>query len=259
MGKGFVVRGGSVLGRDHALLGRNNQDAFALWSKEEACIAVVTDGCGSGRFSEIGAGVGARMMVEALRLALPRFGDEAPGPILESVRREVLGHLARLADAWGGSREETVAHCLLFTILGAVVHPQASLVFGLGDGAFVVDGVATVVECEDNAPPYLSYGLLGDGPPFALHVERPTRDLNSLVVATDGLSELIRRGSIGSFLEEDGVLRHPEGLTRRLRVLGRGRQSIDWASRQVVRTCGLFRDDATLAIVRRETALSEDW
>ena len=58
------IAAGRVLGREHARRGESCQDAFAIRQEGERLVAVVTDGCGSARRSEVGAGLGAVLVVE---------------------------------------------------------------------------------------------------------------------------------------------------------------------------------------------------
>ena len=255
----FEGAGASVTGRDHVLLGRNNQDAVASWRDSIGIVAVVADGCGSGRSSEIGAGLGARLVMEALRSALPSFDRQPTEAVLADVRRFVLCHLRRLATGLGGAESGAVAESLLFTVLSVAVTAETSVIFGLGDGVFSVNGRTTVLTSDDNAPAYLSHSLreraegkeLEGRFPFTIHAELPTREVETLVVATDGLSESIETEAIRTLLGDETLLSHPSGLARRLRVLARPTQRIDWAARRVEREPGLFRDDATLFVVRR--------
>src|SRR4051794_26892607 len=106
----FEVAAGSVPGRDHLgrgnlLAGRNNQDAYAWSCSEAGLVAVVCDGCGGGRHSEVGAQLGARLLVTALAPVAP--GDRAePGAgdgtaWLERARLRVVGRLRALAAGMG--------------------------------------------------------------------------------------------------------------------------------------------------------------
>jgi len=264
----FEVAAGSVAGRDHVHAGRNNQDAFCLWSGPEAVVAVVADGCGSGRWSEVGAQVGSRLVVQGLRRRLDRGGQPEPDSLLEDLRRDVLRELTTLAGALGERRSATVADLLLFTLVGAVVGPEEAFVFTLGDGVFAVNGDVHVLEAPDNAPAYLGYGVDGsptgaDAPRFLVRRRLPTAAVESLLVATDGAADLVtardRRlpgrtesvGPLARFWEDDLHFANPAGLGRRLQVLNRTLQRVDWASRSVAREPGLLSDDTTVAVIRR--------
>ena len=62
----FVALAGSVTGRDHLWAHRDGQDGFALVAKPDVTAVIVTDGCSSGRQSEVGARLGARMPQQLL-------------------------------------------------------------------------------------------------------------------------------------------------------------------------------------------------
>ena len=69
----FEIAAGTVSGRDHRQAGKNNHDAYVFSSDASGTVAVVCDGCGSGRHSEVGAKIGARLVAGALRRHLHRL------------------------------------------------------------------------------------------------------------------------------------------------------------------------------------------
>src|SRR4029453_19002579 len=91
----FEIAGGSVTGHAHVAAGRNNQDAFCWASGADGLVAVVCDGCGSGPRSEVGAQIGARLLVEAAARLLSSSLEVAD--LLEQVRQDVLASLRVLA------------------------------------------------------------------------------------------------------------------------------------------------------------------
>jgi hypothetical protein len=265
----FEVAAGSVTGREHAAAFRNNQDAFCHRSSGDAVLAVVADGCSAGAFSEVGARLGARLVLDGLARALPRLQTRAVADVLESVRLGVLRSLRRLAAAMGGPRPAAVLDHLLFTVVGAALTPEQALVFVLGDGVAVVNGHADVWTFEDNRPPYLGESLL-DLPavPAASRRFRTARvlsaaEVESLVIGTDGVADLLRAeerrvpgreervGPLRQFWEDDRYFRNPAALSRRLAVLNRDWRAIDWDRRRVEREAGLLPDDTTLVVIRR--------
>lgn len=276
MASAFEVAAGSVTGRDHVFSGRNNQDAFCVWSGPEAVVAVVADGCGSGKWSEVGARLGSRLVVEALRARIAEGSRGlATEALLEEVRRDVLATLRSLTTALGGSRSQAVADYLLFTVVGAVVGPVESFVFALGDGVVAVNGDVEVLAAPGNAPAYLSYGLDGsptgaDTPRFAIHRRLPTAALENLLVASDGAGELIAFrnrclpgrdetvGSLARLWEDDRHFANPANLGRRLQLVNRPIQRIDWQARSVAREPGLLADDTTVAVIRRRLGATGD-
>jgi len=257
MSAAFETAAGSVIGRDHALARRNNQDAFCTWSGDEGVIAVVADGCGSGRASEVGARLGARLVTEALRRQQHELAEAVIPEVLEAVRLDVLESLRRLASDMGGNLAQSVSDYLLFTVVGAVVAEAVAFVFALGDGIAIVNGEADVMACADNRPPYLAYGLTNDdgaGPRFQIRRALPAHEVDSILLGSDGVVELMAVEPLRRFWEDDRYFRNPASLTRRLTLLNRDTQRIDWQARRVERAHGLLPDDTTLVVLRRKQA-----
>jgi hypothetical protein len=246
------VAAGTVTGREHVASGRNNQDAYCVRILPEATLAVVCDGCSSGRHSEVGAQLGARLVVEALgrRLAVVGAGD--PARLVEEARRDVVAELRRVAEAMGGCLADVVAEYLLFTVVGAIVTPSVTAVFALGDGVVAVNGRCEVLSAPENSPPYLGYALLTDDDgAFRFRVLRtlPTAQLDLLLLGTDGAAALPF-----ATLQDDRHFRNPASLARHLRLANREVSRIDWEARRVLREHGRLADDTTVVIVRRREA-----
>ena len=81
-------------GKSTARVGRNNQDAHAFSVCDERILALVCDGCGSGRYSEVGAQIGARLLLAALHRRMAGKSRERFEKTLERARRDVLRRLA---------------------------------------------------------------------------------------------------------------------------------------------------------------------
>ncbi len=236
----FEIAGGTVAGRDHVNLGRNNQDAFCWSSTPEATVAVVADGCGSGRLTEVGAQIGARLVAEALRRRAAYLDDETAEDLLERVRLDVLAQLQVLGNAMGGGFRQVVSDYFLFTVLGFVVAPRRTVLFGIGDGVVGVNGSIQRLVAEDNTPAYLAYALVPSGagapapPPFVVHASLSTVDVRSLLVGTDGVEEVT---AVSEFWEADRYFTNPFNVGRRLAQLNR--------------KPGVLPDDSTLVVLRR--------
>ncbi|EAU63246.1 protein phosphatase 2C domain-containing protein [Stigmatella aurantiaca] len=258
----FEAATASVVGREHTRSGRNNQDALFLHTSGTALAAVVADGCGSGAHSEVGAQLGARCVAQAALAVLGRgLPVGAPG-FLPAVRAEVLGFLSSLTGQLGGT---LLAEHLLFTVVGAVVTPEQTLVFSAGDGVWALNGeVHALGPFPNNAPPYLAYGLLSPGAvPLECQALVRTEEVSSLLLGTDGAADLPslaearvpeREEAVGPFSQywtEDRYFQNPDALRRRLALLGRESVRADFTARRLVRTAGLLADDTTLVVLRR--------
>ena len=242
----FLAVAGSVTGRDHRRAERDGQDGHALVVTEDVVAAIVTDGCSSGRASEIGARVGAAWLAA---LVEQRFrGSSGAEAGAADVTRELLARLELLArsfDAAGEIRAARVDQSLLFGFLAAVVTPVTSIVFGIGDGIVVVDGVVTVIDPgPENAPPYLAYGLVGGSHACIeprIHFVGRSADVEVLAVATDGAAPLVQSAdsALSAIAADPRYARNPSLLRKRLVVLS---------------DRGTFSDDATVGVVRRRPA-----
>jgi hypothetical protein len=203
----FLTACGTVLGREHARLFRNNQDGVAASAEGERIALVVTDGCSSGRFSE----VGARFAATWLARRLPRYTDahEAAADLLLA-----LGSLARDLSPSEAMVPATIHDFLLFSFVAAVIDRERTLIFGAGDGLFAVNGQRTVLDPgPENAPAYLAYALLAPAKGITVHVDMPTRELEHLLLGTDGASE------VPDLFQDPKYVRNPSLVEKRLRVL----------------------------------------
>jgi hypothetical protein len=246
----FVAAAGSVTGRDHRRAERDGQDGHALVATDDVVAAVVTDGCSSGRTSEIGARVGAAWLAALVEHAFAEVQSEdealVAAALVTGALLERLERLARSFDPAGNVSAARVEQSLLFGFLVAVVTPRAAVVFGIGDGVVVVDGKVTAIDPgPENAPPYLAYGLVGGSRACIeprIHFVGATADVSALAVATDGAAPLVGAadGSLADVVADPRYAKNPSLLRKRLVVLS---------------DRGTFSDDATIALVRRAESM----
>lgn len=255
-----------VIGARHLRAARNGQDAAAAWMGRlrsdgathgdalasaavdggDAAVVVVCDGCGGAASSEVGARLGAQLVVRSLVAQLhagARPGDETTWA---AVRRDVARALARIVDELPGDRETAIHDQFLFTIVAAAVAAGEAAVWALGDGAYWLGGDTHVLgPFADNQPPYLAYDLLGE--PSPAHLEVAPAACKAIVIATDGAIEL----PMGlAPLSSRRFAEHPDALRRHLAVLARVGERIDWTERCVVRTPALLQDDCAIGVLR---------
>lgn len=261
----FETAAGSVPGRTHALAGRPSQDAFVLQEGMGSVVAVVTDGCGSAERSEIGAWIGAHTLAAEVGRAL---GDDLDDPAFwEGARASTLATLRSTAAAMGGDLREIAGRFFLFTVVGAVIAGDRAAVFSLGDGLVVINGEALRLgPFPGNAPPYLGHALLGapraEGMRLVVHRTLPAREVESIVVATDGAAEwddVASRclpgtrelaGPLSQLWREDRFFEHPDALRRKLCRMNRVFVRPVWDARRLEREPGLLEDDTTIAVIR---------
>jgi hypothetical protein len=244
----------AVTGARHVRVGRNGQDAAAAVVAGDGCGAVVVcDGCSSGAYSEVGARLGAQLAVRLIRDALSMPGnresrDARPRDIWPEVRVRMVAELARITDAMPGTRERVVHDHFLFTFVAAAWKDDEVAVWAVGDGGYALgDRVIELGPFANNQPPYLGYDLLGAPQPS--HLEVADTGCGSVAVMTDGVVEVLgARGLAG--IVDDRCFAHPDGLRRKLAVLAKSGERIDWEDRRIVRTPAALQDDGALAIAK---------
>lgn len=258
----FALAGGSVMGRDHRLVPKNNQDAWYI-SQDDCCsLAVVADGCGSIPHSEVGAKLGVRLLAEAIQAEVREFGGSRID--WHWIRRRLLASLDGLARQMGGSYRRTVEEYFLFTLVGVVLAGDTATFFALGDGVVIVNGrTHRLGPFPGNAPPYIGYGLLArdyrepawEDMPFTIIGEWQLDNLAHFLLGSDGVTDLIDQagenlpglsepvGGIEQFWEQDRYFRNPELVSRRLKLLAR-----DWPKQNP--ETGLLHDDTTIIVGR---------
>jgi hypothetical protein len=227
---GLIAQGATLVGREHARVGRNNQDGFAVHAAPGRTVGVVTDGCGSQPGSEVGAQLGARFLAQWLARA--RLCDELP----EQATDALCGWLRTTASGFEGEPlEEVLDAWFLFTFLAVVREGSRATVFGLGDGALCADSeVVRLDPGPANAPEYCAYRLgRGRRPAPRLHFQGEAR---RVALMTDGFDQLLAREPARVVALLDGLQGpcNPRTLQRRLNVLGEAERLADDATLVVI-------------------------
>ena len=270
-GDQFEIAGGSVPGRSHLLAGKCNQDAFCWAVEARSLVAVVCDGCGSGAESEVGAALGARLVVAEVGRAIALGGDLDSPALWEDVRGGVLDRLSDLLRAMGGKRSALVSELFLFTVVGLAVSADRAVIFAAGDGLFAVgDEVERLGPFPRNEPPYLGYGLLDQDPlgsaasRLVVHRSLPASALDTVLLGTDGAADLLDLedrlvpggegeavGPLRRFWEEARHFTNRDAVRRRLARLNREITRPVWGERRLAKEPGLLEDDTTVVVIRR--------
>ncbi|TYQ28482.1 protein phosphatase 2C domain-containing protein [Pseudanabaena sp. UWO310] len=257
----FEYASGSIIGRNHVLAGKNNQDAYQIVKQEKFITAVVCDGCGSGKHSEVGAKLGANLVINAIADLLNQSPDrdlEISKPeFWDSVKINLLQKLKDLVALSNGDLE-FVNEYLLFTILGSVITSSETVTFSMGDGAIAINSKFTEIPpYADNAPPYLAYGLYKpEAINFEIRDRLPTSELESLLIATDGIDDLVKVETITQFWQEARYFKNPDAIRRKLATLNREETKPDWNKRELIKRSGVLSDDTSLVVIRRVLGVS---
>lgn len=213
-----------LMGRDHAVLGRNLQDHAVATSAVDHAVAAVSDGCGEGEGSEVGARIASLVGCRAAEAALG--AGASMDALVHAVGQAVLAALEAVVDVVAGddpaARARFADEHLAVTLWIAATRGPEGIVFGWGDGVLRVDDRVVVVD-QGGRPAYL-LGAVGTGT-----VPEPSRivmapDAAVVAVATDGWRE--------DDLREVPLGAPSSGLLRWMRLRQRN---------------GAFRDDGAVA------------
>jgi hypothetical protein len=267
----FEIAAGSVRGRDHTLSGKNNQDSFHIIREPGLTVAVVCDGCGDPKspHSEVGAYLGAKMVAGNLawsysscrmHLSERKVWDNAKHGILNDLRG-VIDFVASYE-----TERQRILDAFLFTVIGIIITDTASSVFTIGDGVAYVNGdKVPIPPYPNNAPPYIAYNLLDSSvpsPDFFIRSIISTSRLQSFAIASDGALDLELNtdtersgkpiGSLAQFWTDDVYYEDANAINRRLAMIGRESQRIDWDNRKVDKLNSVLHDDTTIIAGRRK-------
>lgn len=268
----FEVASGSVIGLEHLRTGKNNQDACAHAWSPQGMVAVVCDGCGSSAHSEVGAHLGTQLVIATLERSLSQTHPDQNPEFWLQLHQDLLHGLRLCISPLQNLQTDLIWHYFLFTVVAALITPESTWLFSLGDGTLVVNGeVLSLGPFPRNAPPYLAYGLVPeavdlDQNQLRLQVHRhlPTAELQSLLIGSDGVQDLITAadkplpgktepvGALAQFWQSDRYFQNPDAIRRRLSLINRTTTHADWDSRQLHRHSGLLPDDTTLLTIRRQ-------
>ncbi len=247
----FEYCAGSLVGSNHRLFGKNNQDAYQVIDKENLLIAVVCDGCGSGPYSEVGAQLGSIHLIHEIEYYFSH-GLNAPS---DKIFNKILSTFLFTLDSFIPSRQliQFINDYLLFTINGCTITEKELITFRIGDGITRINDVETIYKPDkDNKPDYIAYNLLKDSyGRFKFEIKTyPIEDINYLILGTDGANELC----LDRF-KQDKYYKNPDLLRRYLFNLNKHVHKEIWEGSTLVGNeikHGLLTDDCTLVCIRRK-------
>jgi hypothetical protein len=275
----FEITGASVTGTNHVKRGMNNQDFFHWLCTDEYIIAVVSDGCGSTKYSEVGSRLLSNIFTHYMAKYLERSKGVKSEYLFqcegwwEELRQDVLARIRLIAQEMGEDWWTILRDYFLATLVGVVIREDTTCIFSCGDGVFAVNGeFQEIGPFEGNKPPYLVYGLTGseitDSDASLLHMQQqcmvPTSEIDSLMIGTDGVGDLMQLaekpfpakeklvGSIKQFWSENVYFANPAWMQNVLTTINTEQKRVNWDERNVQRFPGLLPDDTTLISLRKK-------
>ena len=136
-----------------------------------------------------------------------------------------------------GEFKRTIGDYFLFTIVGALILPEVTAIFSIGDGIIGInERLIEIGPFPNNQPPYSAYSLLdqsltGFSPDelrFTVHSVTPTNEVQTVLIGTDGVMDLSRAFPLNQFWENDLYFKNPDAVRRRLALINKESIKIDW-------------------------------
>lgn len=219
------------IGSDHVNYGIANQDAYVSLDK----IKIAMDGCGSGKYSE----VGVRLFSELLTIKVEQGEEITPENFVQFVK-ETFDKLTSISYT-----DKFFMDTLCFTILACFELEDSFVVFTCGDGYILTfrNGVFEPIETEEvtiingqEYPRYYiynygEYGLYEGAVNLKVHYF-PKSEFNMVGVATDGFR-------YHKFLK-------PEEKEKFIKAFYDGKKGI--IGQVINRNSRVFKDDITICI-----------
>ena len=128
----FLATAGSVVGREHVRVHKNNQDGYAIAGDGQIIVAAVTDGCGSSKYSEVGARLAAAWLARCATTYAVGAGPEERAEALGAALLDFIGAVAFQMSPGGMPIDDLLHHYFLFTYLCCVMTGLETWVVGLG-------------------------------------------------------------------------------------------------------------------------------
>lgn len=275
MENNLLCYGATVPGHKHIKELRNNQDGYHIMKLENLLIGVVTDGCTTSKKysnNEVGAKLFPSLIT---KIITQRIFDKEESITTQRfwdlVSHDVLAKVEIIADMLPGRKSEAIKDYLLFTIVGFVVYEDLIVLFNCGDGLYGInDTIHTIKPSESELQPYLSYQLASiDDTNLLAHCRirvletLSLHDLNSLIIATDGLHEIIfledkiipmtktTAGVLADFWKNENILKNPHIAQNKLAAMNKKSFTVEYEKREVKHFPELMEDDTTFIVLTR--------
>jgi hypothetical protein len=191
--------------------------------------------------------------------------EPLPEAFWERLRLHIMTEIVTMADMMGPSLTMIVKDYFMFTVLGALVTPAWTYVFGIGDGVYALNGEVHVLgPFLENSPPYLSYAVTGSTlvqhtPEllrFQVHETIATDTLRSCLIGTDGVKDLMPctatvsetgepLAPLAEFWSKGRYVKNADSIRRRLATINR--ETVQ--NSKIVG--GPLADDTTLVVLLR--------
>ncbi len=216
---------GSVPGTEHAKTFLNNQDSMRIYEDNGIIIGIVADGCSAKNaknshllHNEVGSNILADICLQTVRSYFLHYEENSLSSdiLWDRITSDVLAQVKNLIHIIGQDFAAIAERYFQSTVLGYIITPSDTYVFGCGDGVYGVNDDIHIIPpacSQGNYPPYLIYSLIKshvyapNDPAIRLHqiAHYNTDDVQTIFVGTDGLVELIEAENTPIPAQQDAV------------------------------------------------------
>jgi hypothetical protein len=227
---------GSIQGFTHRKLEYNNQDAVLVLESDECTVGLITDGCGSGTNSEVGAQL-------ALKYLLGRITSQIQSDWRSNLKEDMQEYTLKLAALHGKDSGTFIKDFLLYTIIGFVETNDTLTLFSYGDGVIIIDDDVEVIN-QNNRPRYLNNELI-DGEGGQFEYKELALDNRTIIIGSDGMEDFIEgieKGlieeykSMDQFVGDETNFNNPIHIPNLLKKYSRN---------------GVLRDDCSMVMIKK--------
>jgi Protein phosphatase 2C len=273
----WKIIAGSVPGTSHTALMKNNQDAMRWYQDDHILIAICCDGSSVSNdkntpyFSEIGSHILSNIALKTIKDIIYAHGYAALtwSDFWDRLSIEILAQIKITCSLMDSDIHLIARTYFQSTLMGYIITPTDTYVFGCGDGVYGINGEITTIlpPTQDNYPPYLIYALIGSSVyatdsthlRIQLHRQIPTETVQHIFIGTDGVTDLINAESVHIPGQQDHVgplssiwtlpayQKNPFWLQNRLTLYNTARSKKD-RNGDLQHHKGLLPDDTTLLV-----------
>lgn len=96
--KKFSIASASVIGSEHARFNLNNQDSLLVTESEDYLMGIVSDGCGSSHYSEVGSNLMVRLSSKLIPQSLNGIAEANVTQVLKNTLPNLVNPFSRVID-----------------------------------------------------------------------------------------------------------------------------------------------------------------
>ncbi len=261
----FEITQGTTPGYSHLDSYKGNQDGISSFYDDQMFVGVITDGCSSTPYPEVGSKMFANIIAREVYLQYPKW-DVIKNNILDAIKIMFVGHKAK-------DMKKFVHDYFLFTIMGFVIIPATNtiLIFSFGDGSYGLikkfvnlDSWAmlgyeyeldyTSID-QNNTPTYIAYDMISTTAKNAFNINyiSESNEHYGFIIGSDGIDYLEKNKGkeyrlnktvpgLLDLYQNDKIFENETLLTKKLQALTKHR---------------ILYDDTSMFMIRRTTGF--DW